>query len=162
VDPNDLEYRRATRADAPRMAALVAEGWETYRAFGPPGWEPPTAEDETAFAERVLAMPSGWGLLAEDGSAQLAGHVGWHAGSDGRRPADEPGLAHLWQLFVRRDWWGSGLAAKLQAAGLQAAVDSGFQTIRLFTPADHGRGRRSMSARGGRCRSSRFSTRRSA
>ena len=40
------------------------------------------------------------------------------------------------------DRWGSGLAARLQAAGLEAAAQHGFTSIRLFTPSGHARGRR--------------------
>jgi GNAT superfamily N-acetyltransferase len=142
VDVQALEFRPAGPGDAPRIAELVVEGFATYRAFAPPGWAEPTLEDEIAQVEQVLALQSGWCLLAEDSSARLAGHVAWHDAGDGRRAIDEAGLAHLWQLFARKDWWGSGLAARLQAAGLQAAAAQGFTTIRLQTPTDHGRGRR--------------------
>lgn len=43
---------------------------------------------------------------------------------------------------VRRDWWGSGLATHLHAVALQAADGRRFTTLRLHTPADHGRARR--------------------
>ncbi len=89
----------------------------------------------------MLAAPTTWCRLAED-ELGLAGHCGWHPARTGRLPTDEPGLAHFWQLFLRRDWWGSGLAATLQAAGLDAAARAGYETIRLVTPADHARGRR--------------------
>jgi GNAT superfamily N-acetyltransferase len=55
---------------------------------------------------------------------------------------DDPGLAHFWQLFVRQDWWGSGLATRLHADALRSAVQRGFTTMRLHTPAGHGRTRR--------------------
>ncbi len=142
MDVQALEFRPALAGDAPRIAELVVEGFATYREFAPPGWAEPTSEDEIAQVEEVLAMPSGWCMLAEDGSARIAGHVCWHDAGAGRRAVDEPGLAHFWQLFARKDWWGSGLAAKLQAAGLEAATAHGYTTIRLQTPADHRRGRR--------------------
>ncbi len=141
MDVQALELRPATPGDAPRIAELVVEGFATYRAFTPPGWSEPTLDDETEHVAQVLAMPSAWCLLAEDG-LRLAGHVCWHDATDGRRAVDEPGLAHLWQLFAREEWWGSGLATKLQAAGLAAAAEHGYEAIRLQTPAEHGRGRR--------------------
>lgn len=128
-------------SDAPRIAELVVAGFETYRAFAPPGWVPPSLERELGSVAAILADPSTWCRLAEDEHG-LAGHCGVHAASAGRRPTAEPDLAHFWQLFLRRDRWGSGLAVTLQAAGLEAAARQGYTTIRLFTPAGYGRGRR--------------------
>jgi GNAT superfamily N-acetyltransferase len=141
VDPQDLAFRAATIRDAPRIAALVIEGFATYRPFAPPGWSAPTVEDEQPAVEAVLAGSSVWCHVAEDGE-QLAGHCGWHAASEGRRPIDAPGLVHFWQLFVRRPWWGSGLAVMLHDAGVKTCAEQGYTTMRLLTPADHGRGRR--------------------
>ena len=137
----DLEFRQGTPADAPRIAELVVAGFQTYREFTPPSWSPPTVEQETGSIAAILAEPSAWCRLAED-DLGLAGHIGWHPASVGRRPCDEPGLVHFWQLFLRRDWWGSGLATTLQDAGLDAAARQGYETIRLVTPAGHARGRR--------------------
>ncbi len=123
------------------MAALVVEGFATYEAFVPPGWSAPTFGDALEQSSLMLAKPSAWCAVADD-ELGLAGHVGWLAASDARLVSDEPGLAHFWQLFVRGDWWGSGLAARLQAAGLEAAAQAGYATIRLHTPSGHGRGRR--------------------
>lgn len=136
-----MNFRQATLADAPHIAELVVAGFTTYKAFAAPGWSPPTFERELAEVAEILAEPSAWCRLAED-ELGLAGHVGWHAAAVGPRRIDEPGLAHLWQLFLRRDRWGSGLAATLQAASLEAAARDGYETIRLLTPAAHARGRR--------------------
>lgn len=141
MDSHELEFRPATTRDAPRIAELVVEGFATYRAFAPPGWSAPTIEHEQPMVEATLAGPSVWCRVAEEGE-QLAGHCGWYAASDGRRPVGEPGLAHLWQLFVRSPWWGSGLAVTLHDAGVQTCAERGYTAMRLHTPADHGRGRR--------------------
>ena len=137
----ELAFRQASPADAPRIAELVVAGFQTYRAFAPPDWSPPTVEQEVRAVAAILAEPSAWCRLAED-ERGLAGHVGFHAAAVGRRPNDEPGLAHFWQLFLRRDQWGGGLAATLHAAALEAAALHGYETIRLVTPAGYGRGRR--------------------
>lgn len=136
-----LEFRQATAADAPRIATLVVAGFDTYRSFAPRGWAPPSYEEELGSVRRTLADPSTWCRLAED-ELGLAGHCGWLAASAGRRPSAEPGLVHFWQLFLRPDRWGSGLAATLHAAALEAAALQGYTTVRLVTPADHRRGRR--------------------
>lgn len=138
---HELTFRQATTSDALRLAALVIEGFETYRAFAPRGWSAPALVDESAIVATTLAKPSLWCELADEGP-RLAGHVGWLAAADSRRPADDIGLAHFWQLFVRHDRWGSGLAGRLHAAALHAAVQRGLTSMRLYTPADHGRARR--------------------
>ncbi|MEA2220397.1 MAG: hypothetical protein QOJ35_3023 [Solirubrobacteraceae bacterium] len=140
--PEGLVFRPASADDAPRLAALVVEGFESYRAFAPPGWVVPSVADELERVAATLAKPSCWCELAEQEGERLAGHVGWLAAADSRLPDDEPGLGHFWQLFVRRDRWGSGLATKLHAAAMQAAAERGLTTLRLFTPADHARARR--------------------
>ena len=45
-------------------------------------------------------------------------------------------------LFVRSPWWGSGLAARLNADACAAAAGRGFAAMRLFTPAQQPRARR--------------------
>jgi GNAT superfamily N-acetyltransferase len=137
----DLEIRRATPRDAALLAALVVEGFESYREFARPGWVVPTFEQESLQLATTLARPSAWCALACDASG-LAGHVGWLAAAEARRPVADPGLGHLWQLFVRRDRWGTGLAARLHSIGLEAAAEHGFTALRLYTPADHARARR--------------------
>jgi GNAT superfamily N-acetyltransferase len=138
---HELTFRQATPRDASRLVALVIEGFETYRAFAPRGWSVPALVDESGRVATMLAKPSVWCQVADEGS-RLAGHVGWLAAADSRIPVDDVGLAHFWQLFVRREWWGSGLATHLHAAALQEAVRRGFTTMRLYTPADNGRARR--------------------
>ena len=74
-------------------------------------------------------------------------------------PVDEPGLAHLRNLFVDREFWGTGLASELHGAAIVAARERGFAQMRLFTPARHGLAHgASTSARAG-CRRARSSTR---
>jgi GNAT superfamily N-acetyltransferase len=136
-----VRIRPATARDAPRLTDLVIDGFESYRAFAPPDWVAPTFEEESPRVAATLARPSAWCVLAED-ERGVAGHIGWLGAADARLPVTVPGLAHLWQLFVRRDWQGAGLATRLHTIGLEAAVEHGFTSMRLYTPADHGRGRR--------------------
>ena len=138
---DELEFRAAVADDAPRIAALVVAGFETYRPFAPPGWNPPPVARETASVAKLLGRPGTWCRVAYAGS-ELAGHCGFVAMEDCRLPIDAPGTAHFWQLFARRDWWGTGLATNLHAAAIEAAAQRGHAGLRLHTPADHGRGRR--------------------
>jgi GNAT superfamily N-acetyltransferase len=67
-----------------------------------------------------------------------------------RHPVADPRLAHLWQLFVAHEWWGSGLATRLHGLATEAASTRGFTAMRLFTPADQARARRFYEREGWR------------
>lgn len=138
---DELAFRAGTADDAPQIAELVYAGFESYKDFGPPGWEPPSLEGERGRIAATLAKPTAWCRLAHDGE-RLVGHVGWLPAADSRVPDDEPGLLHFWQLFVARDWWGGGLATLLHTDAMAAATEQAYHALRLWTPADHGRGRR--------------------
>jgi GNAT superfamily N-acetyltransferase len=133
--------RRAAVADAERMVAITTEGFETYRAFAPPGWQPPSAAEELERLQELLPAPDVWYLVAED-AGELVGHVGFLPAGRARHGVDEPGLAHFRQLFVTATHWGSGLATTLHRTALEAAAHRGFTAMRLFTPAGQARARR--------------------
>jgi GNAT superfamily N-acetyltransferase len=129
-----LSFREAGRGDEGLMAATTHEGFEVYRAFAPPGWEPPTMQAERERVEERMAWPGMWALIAFDGD-RPAGHVGLLTDA-------EPGTAYLWQLFVRRPYWGTGLAITLHGAWRAAARERGHERGRLLTPAGQARARR--------------------
>jgi ribosomal protein S18 acetylase RimI-like enzyme len=52
-----------------------------------------------------------------------------------------PGLGHLWHLFVRPTWWGTGVAVSLLKEAMDEARRRGHAAARLFTPRDNGRAR---------------------
>ena len=89
----------------------------------------------------LLADDEVWCRLAEAGGL-LVGQVTFMPAAKAIQPVDDPRFAHLRNLFVAPDFWGTGLASELDAAGLEAARERGYDRIRLFTPADHGRARR--------------------
>jgi len=139
----DLTLRSPRTADAAALAAITADGFDSYVSFAPPGWVPPP--DTRAMFERDLLRQMGaassWGMLAEvDG--EIAGHAAFVPASASGVPVDDPQLAHLWQLFVAPSYWGGGVATTLHDAAIRAAAGRGFTHMRLFTPADHGRARR--------------------
>ena len=126
--------RRAGPDDAEAMAETLQIGFDGYRAFAPPGWLPPDARSaaEVARVRARLLEPTTWAMLAEDGGL-AAGHAGFVP-----QPG-APGSAHLWQLFVRPPWWGSGVASALLEAALTAAVAEGYRRMRFFKPLFHKR-----------------------
>jgi GNAT superfamily N-acetyltransferase len=135
-----LTFRAATRRDAGRLAAVMVEGFETYRAFAPDS-PAPAAEEIVEILEARLETPTVWCELAERGQ-DVAGYVSLLPASDSRRPVADPGLAHFWMLFVRASWWGTGLAHRLHGAACAAAAARGYTAMRLFTPAGQARARR--------------------
>ena len=82
-----------------------------------------------------MATPGAWALLAE-----IAGEPAGHVALLPPR-GDESRTAHLWQLFVRPAWLGSGLAGALHEAFEQRARERGHTQAALRTPAAHTRAR---------------------
>jgi GNAT superfamily N-acetyltransferase len=134
-------FRTAEAADAEPLARAVIEGFELYREFAAPGWEPPPLADEIDLQRKLLADDDVWCRLAE-ADGRLVGQVTFLPVARAAEPVDDPGLAHLRNLFVDREYWGSGVARELHAGAVAAARSRGFERMRLFTPARHGRARR--------------------
>jgi GNAT superfamily N-acetyltransferase len=134
-------FRPARRDDAEGIVAVTMEGFETYRAFAPEGWNPPPASDEIERLVGMLGLDHVWYRVAEyDG--ELVGHVGFLPADHTFAPTGDTALAHFRQLFLVRAHWGSGLAAQLHSAALDEARARGFTGMRLFTPAAQRRARR--------------------
>ena len=137
----DLKLRAATVEDAERLACVVIDGFEVYRDFAPPDWEPPPLEDEIALLRQLLPEASTWCRLAE-ADGRVVGQVTFIPASRSSAQDDEPGLAHLRSLFVVREYWGTGVARALHGAAIAEACRRGFARMRLFTPAAQARARR--------------------
>ena len=136
-----FELRAATPEDAETIAETVSIGFASFRAWAGPAFEPPPAALELQQIREGLSRPSVWAVLALSGG-EPAGHVSVTQAREREEPRpDIPGLAHLWQLFVRPPWWGSGLATRLNALAVARASERGFCAIRLHTPAGNGRAR---------------------
>ena len=138
---SEYSYRTATPADAERIIAVTMEGFETYRAFAPQGWSPPSTSDESERLQGMLGEDHVWYRVAErDG--ELVGLVGFLPADRTFAPPGDPDLAHLRQLFVVRAHWGTGLATQLHGSAIDEARARGFTAMRLFTPAGQERARR--------------------
>jgi GNAT superfamily N-acetyltransferase len=118
------------------MAETLQIGFDGFRAFAGPGWRPPDARavPEISRGRARLTSPGTWAAIAEEG-ALVVGHAAYVP-----QPG-APGSAHLWQLFVRPQWWGSGVAADLLHAAIAAAAREGYGRMRFFTPRDQARAR---------------------
>jgi GNAT superfamily N-acetyltransferase len=120
---------------------MVIDGFEVYREFAAPSWEPPAIEDEIALLQELLREESTWCRLGEvDG--RVVGQCTFLPAARSSVPVDEPELAHLRNLFVDREYWGSGLASALHGAAIAAACERGYSQMRLYTPVAQARARR--------------------
>lgn len=151
VPPPLITTRRATTNDVDTMIAHVQAGFDSYTDFAPPGWQPPVAGVDRPRTCLYLRAPETWALLGLVNGAPV-GHISFFPARDWGTPphrSTEPlsypliaGLAHLWQLFVLPDWWGSGLAPLLHDRAIAEMRSRRFAQARLFTPALHTRARR--------------------
>jgi GNAT superfamily N-acetyltransferase len=140
MDAAALDIRIAVPDDASALAGTTRLGFESYRAWAPEGWQPPPPALEVRSIRERLRQNSTWCAMALDDEGEPAGHVGITYAAERERPHVRiPGRAHLWMLFVRPPWWGSGLAVRLHRLGLEEAARQGYETIRLYTP--HGAAR---------------------
>jgi GNAT superfamily N-acetyltransferase len=112
-----VTFRRAAAEDAERLARSVVEGVADYPAFAPEEWSAPSVEQQIDHLRALLAEDHVWCLIAEADGA-FAGQVTILPAERAARPVDEPGLAHLSNLFVRRDLWGAGVASALPGLDL--------------------------------------------
>jgi GNAT superfamily N-acetyltransferase len=128
-----MRIRPATLADAEELAETVQEGFESYREWAPAGWDPPERELHLVGIRERLPREDCWCTLAVDREA-VAGQAAFLA-------APDPGTAHIWMLFLRRPWWGTGLAQRLLAEAAAAARERGHARMRLHTPLAHARAR---------------------
>ncbi|HET8953971.1 MAG TPA: GNAT family N-acetyltransferase [Solirubrobacteraceae bacterium] len=136
-----FELRRAGVEDAETIYDTVQIGFHSFRAWAGPDYDPPPEAMELARIREGLARPATWALLALSGG-KPAGHVAITQARERAEPRpDIPGLCHFWMLFVRPPWWGSGLAARLNALAVERAAEQGYEAMRLHTPAGNARSR---------------------
>ena len=135
MDVAELDIRIAVPDDATALAGTTRLGFESYRAWAPDGWQPPPRALEIRSIRERLRANTTWCAMAVEPSGEPAGHVGiTHAAERERPHVRIEGSAHLWMLFVRPAWWGTGLAARLHRLGLEEAARQDYETIRLYTP----------------------------
>ena len=118
MDAASLEIRIAGPEDASMLAGTTRLGFESYLDWAPDGWRPPPYSLEVRAIRERLRHATTWCAMALEPDGEPAGHVGiTHANERERAHVRIPGRAHLWMLFVRPSWWGTGLATRLHALG---------------------------------------------
>ena len=146
---DETTVRRATPSDAEALARGAVSALADYPEFAPTGWSLPTYEQELDGLAELLADAEYHCFLAELGG-EVVGQVVVLPAARTARPVDEPGLAHLRNLFVDRSQWGSGLAAELLRTAVEDARGSGFGAVRLFVAEGQARARRFYEREGWR------------
>ena len=115
---------------------------DSYREWAP-GWRPtpPPPERRQALDGLYDDEQRAWGLLAFAGE-EIVGLISLSTttGADARVP--DPGTVYLWQMFVRPDHQGTGLAGALLDRLLEEARRRGYERIVLWTPAGAAQARR--------------------
>jgi GNAT superfamily N-acetyltransferase len=140
--PAGIELRRATPSDIETVIELVQAGIDSYREWAP-DWapDPPSLEMRERLSPLYSDDARAWILLAFDGD-EAVGVVSLSVmtGADARVPAE--GTIYLWQMFVRRDRQGGGLAGALIDRLLDEARRRGYDRVVLWTPAGAAQARR--------------------
>lgn len=121
---------------------LVLAGIGSYREWAP-DWTPQPPSPETR--ERLDAVyadeEAAYVMLAFAGD-ELVGLISL-AVTTGVSPQQPPSdTVYLWQMFVRRDWQGSGLAGALHDRIVAEARSRGFDRMLLWAAAGAAQARR--------------------
>lgn len=134
--------RVAKPVDAEALSAVLAEAVAGYREWAPSDWAPPvlSAADVSRLAG-ALARADVWCLVALD-AEEVIGHVALSPFTVENPEPPPPGTINLWQLFVRPEWQGRGVATQLMDAAVGEAERRGFNRMRLWTPQGAARARR--------------------
>jgi GNAT superfamily N-acetyltransferase len=128
----------ARPADAERLALLSHGAKQTFSAWAPRAWRPPSLAVERARWTKRLHDPAGYTIVA--GPMVGAVHVTQARTSlgDGEPIA---GLAHLSGLFVEPSRWNRGIGGALLDAALAELRLRRYSGAELFTATANARSR---------------------
>jgi GNAT superfamily N-acetyltransferase len=145
--PADLELRTPVPGDEQAIAELVAACDETYRAWTPAGWEPPSPGRELDRWRGRITDGSWWTRIAVEPGGRVVGLVCFtqavvpRGASDSARHPDPgvepiPRRAHVSAVFTHPGRWREGIAAAMLAAAEDAMRADGYGEVQLWTPRD--------------------------
>ena len=132
--------RPGERHDLAMMADNLEQGFGSYRTWADAAWEPPTRVEMLLGMMQRFTKDGSWSVVAFTEDGLPAGH------GVARPELDEQGVAQgdvarLTHLFVRRDFWGSGVADELHDAILAGMAERGYGSACLWTPTGQARAR---------------------
>jgi GNAT superfamily N-acetyltransferase len=135
-----FKIRPGSRHDLGMMADNLEEGFGTYRSWAASGWEPPSRVEMLLGMMQRFTKDGSWCVVAFTDEGEAAGHATARPelAEDGR---PRPDMARLTHLFVRRRFWGSGVADLLHERIVAGMRERGFGSACLWTPVDQARAR---------------------
>lgn len=139
--PADVELRAPAAGDERAIAELVGACDESYRAWTPPGWEPPPPGRELDRWRGRITDGSWWTRIAVEPAGRVAGLVCFAQAltwveEDARVGEPIPGRAHVSAVFTHPDRWREGIAAAMLADAEAAMRAEGYTEVQLWTPRD--------------------------
>jgi GNAT superfamily N-acetyltransferase len=138
--------REGERHDLSAMADNLESGFLSYRTWADNRWEPPSRVEMLLGMMQRFQHDGSWSFVGFADN-QPAGHVTARPELD-EQEAPRPGVTRLTHLFLRRDYWGSGLADILHTRMLENIVERGSTSSVLWTPSGAARARAFYERRG--------------
>lgn len=118
------------------VTAVVLDGIDGYRSWAPAGWALPQPSPESWERLRAnFASDSAWILMALGGDDMTVGVVSLAATTGAQKEAPPEGTIYLWQMFVRPEWQGTGLAQALMDLAFEEARRRGMNRMILWAAA---------------------------
>jgi GNAT superfamily N-acetyltransferase len=141
--PAGIKIRRADVGDIDRVEAIIQAELARYAEWAPEGWSlaPPPPGALERVEQNFRDPERAWVLLAEEGD-DAVGVVSLALTTAAKVERPVEGTVYLWQMFVRRDRQGSGLAGALMDRVIEEARSRGFTRMVLWTPEGAAQARR--------------------
>jgi GNAT superfamily N-acetyltransferase len=140
--PAGIEVRRARPDDLAAVMDLVLAGIGSYREWAP-DWTPTLPSPATRERlDRVYADEEAAYVMLAFAGDEVVGLASLALTTGAAPEPPPPGTVYLWQMFVRRDWQGSGLAGALHDRIVAEARSRGFERITLWAAAGAAQARR--------------------
>ena len=131
--------REGARHDLGAMADNLESGFSSFRTWADSRWEPPLRTEMLLGMMQRFATDGSWSFVGLADNLP-AGHVTARPEVD-EHEQPRPGVARLTHLFLRRDYWGCGLADLLHDRMIASMVERGYASAVLWTPSGAGRAR---------------------
>lgn len=134
--PAGITVRQARSPDIETVIGIAEPEIARYRKWAPAGWRPvgPTPELRERLTPLYEDEERAWILLAFAGDEAVGvAALATVTGADARTPPE--GTIYLWQMFVRRDWQGRGLAGPMLDRLLEEARRRGYKRVTLWAAA---------------------------
>ena len=132
-----VEVREATVADAAGLAHVQAQSWrEAYDGLVSAGFLDALQVDPRVWTDRLTESDPRTTTFVAVADSHVVGFAG--AGPQ-LPPGDDPGVGHLYTLYLLAQWWGAGIGHRLHTAALDALTSAGFDCAVLWVLAGNRR-----------------------